>query len=111
MAGSLISMSRIMKVMQLLRLAPLALIAVSSSMYAQAPLRIGVVGLVHGHVAGFFSTTLNRSDVQIAGIAEPDRQLFNRYAQQYHLDPNLYFYTLTNGDFKYVAESHPSSIL
>ncbi|MBV8726391.1 MAG: ABC transporter substrate-binding protein [Candidatus Eremiobacteraeota bacterium] len=27
------------------------------------------------------------------------------------VDPNLYFYTLSNGDFKYAGESHPSSIL
>ncbi len=27
------------------------------------------------------------------------------------IDPNLYFYTLDNGNFKYAGESHPSSIL
>lgn len=93
--------------MQVLRLVPLALITLSSSLYAEAPLRIGVVGLVHGHVAGFFSATLNRSDVQIAGIAEPDRQLFDRYAQQYHLDPNLYFSTLRD----MISRARPQAVV
>ncbi len=93
--------------MQRVRLAAVSLIALGSPLYSQAPLRIGVVGLVHGHVAGFFSTTLNRSDVQIAGIAEPDRQLFNRYAQQYHLDSNLYFSTLDD----MISRAHPQAVV
>lgn len=59
-----------------------------------APLRIGIVGLAHGHVAGFFNNNLKRSDIQIVGIAEPDRQLFDKYSQQYQLDPALYFPSL-----------------
>ncbi len=57
-------------------------------------LRIGVDGLVHGHVAGFFNTALKRTDIQIVGIAEPDRSLFDRYAARYHLDASLYFPSL-----------------
>ena len=56
-----------------------------------APLRIGIVGLAHGHVAGFFKNNLTRPDIQIAGIAEPDRRLFDKYSTEYHLDPALYF--------------------
>jgi predicted dehydrogenase len=58
---------------------------------AQAPFRIAVVGLVHGHVAGFFGQALKRPDVQILGIAEPDRALFDRYARKYNLSDKLYF--------------------
>jgi predicted dehydrogenase len=54
------------------------------------PLRVAVAGLVHGHADGFFSHTLGRRDVQIVGIAEPDRALFDRYAAKYKLDPALY---------------------
>jgi predicted dehydrogenase len=87
-----------------------ALIAIGTMLCAQAPspaLRVGVVGLVHGHVAGFFSAALNRSDIQIAGIAEPDHQLFNRYAQQYRLDPNLYFSTLD----ELISRARPQAVL
>lgn len=70
-------------------------------------LRIGVVGLVHGHVAGFFNSALKRSDVQILGIAEPDRQLFDRYAERYHLDPALYFASLD----EMIAKAHPPAVV
>ena len=53
------------------------------------PLRVAIVGLVHGHVAGFLGPALKRSDIQIVGIAEPDQQLARRYADQYKLDPKL----------------------
>lgn len=57
---------------------------------AKPPLRVAIAGLVHGHASGFFSHALQRKDIQIVGIAEPDRVLFDRYAAQFHLDPSLY---------------------
>jgi predicted dehydrogenase len=71
------------------------------------PLRIGVVGLVHGHVAGFLNTALKRSDILIVGIAEPDRQIFDRYAQQHQLDPALYFASLD----EMLARAHPAAVV
>lgn len=58
---------------------------------SDAKLRIGVIGLVHGHVHGFFSRALKRTDIQIVGIAESDRSLFEKYANEFHLDPKLYY--------------------
>src|SRR5436305_10115960 len=87
-----------------------AVIALGGTVYSQTPstpFRVGVVGLVHGHVAGFFSAAINRSDIQIVGIAEPDRQLFNRYAQQYRLNPNLHFSTLD----ELISSAHPQAVL
>jgi predicted dehydrogenase len=54
-----------------------------------APLRVGVVGLVHGHVRGFFNRSLGRTDIQIVGIAEPDAKLAAQYTSEYKLDPAL----------------------
>jgi predicted dehydrogenase len=54
-------------------------------------LKIGVVGLVHGHVAGFFRQALSRPDIEIVGIAEPDAALSRRYAEQFHIDQKLFF--------------------
>jgi len=54
------------------------------------PLRVAIAGLVHGHADGFFSHSLNRPEIQIVAIAEPDRALFDRYAAKFHLDPSLY---------------------
>jgi len=55
------------------------------------PLRVAIVGLVHGHVAGFFGPALKRSDIQIVGIVEPDQQLAHRYTNQFKLDPQLLY--------------------
>ncbi len=54
------------------------------------PLRIGVVGLVHGHVEGLLNQANQRDDLQIVGIFEPNRALFDRLAAKYQLDPSLY---------------------
>jgi predicted dehydrogenase len=55
------------------------------------PLRIGIAGLVHGHVAGFLGSNRTRTDIQIVGIAEPDEKLADRYAERYRLDRGLLF--------------------
>ena len=57
---------------------------------SKSPLRVAIAGLVHGHADGFFSHSLNRPEIQIVAIAEPDRAIFDRYAAKFHLDPSLY---------------------
>src|ERR1700730_456967 len=57
-------------------------------------LRVAIVGLVHGHVSGFFAQSLRRPDIQIVGIFEPDRQIFSRYQSQFQLDQALLFTNL-----------------
>ena len=69
----------------------LVLTALFSITTVAAPFKIAVAGLNHGHVAGFFSIALKRPDIEIVGIAEPDRRLFDKYAKQHNLNPNLYF--------------------
>ena len=63
----------------------------SSAQSIGKPLRVAIVGLVHGHVAGFLGPALKRSDIQIVGIVEPDQQLAHRYANQFKLDPQLLY--------------------
>jgi glucose-fructose oxidoreductase len=72
----------------------LGLLLLASSLSVQAStgkLRVGVVGLVHGHVTGFLNEALKRADIEVVGIAEPDSALRQRYAARYHLDSNLFF--------------------
>jgi predicted dehydrogenase len=64
---------------------------VTSAQSNQQPFRVAIAGLVHGHVAGFLSSATKRSDIQIVGVAEPDRQLAHRYADQYKLDSRVLF--------------------
>ena len=54
------------------------------------PLRVAIAGLVHGHAEGFLSVARKRSDIDIIGVAEPDRALFDQYAKKYGLDAKLY---------------------
>jgi predicted dehydrogenase len=54
------------------------------------PLRVAIAGLVHDHVEGFLSNAAHRPEIQIVGISDPDRSLFDRYAKQFRLDSALY---------------------
>ncbi len=92
----------------------LALLA-TSAFAAPAPIKVGIVGLVHDHAYGFFGGgaltpaggILNRPDVTLVGIVEPDQKLFDRYAQRYHLAPSLHFASIA----EMVAHAHPSAAL
>lgn len=53
------------------------------------PLRLGVVGLVHGHVEGLLWQARRRDDLTIVGVYEPDRSLFRRLARKCHLEASL----------------------
>src|SRR4051812_4683873 len=54
---------------------------------ASPPLRPGMAGLVHGHAGGFLARYRDRKDVELVGIAEPDREVAVRYMKQSRLDP------------------------
>ena len=56
-----------------------------------APLRVGIAGLVHGHVSGFLQQNLHRTDIQIVGVAEADKKLSEFIAQKFGLAPDLFF--------------------
>jgi scyllo-inositol 2-dehydrogenase (NADP+) len=50
------------------------------------PLRLGMAGLVHGHAAGFLSRYRDSREIELVGIAEPDRDVAARYIQRSRLD-------------------------
>ena len=74
------------------RLLSLALLC--GSIFATDPLRLGIAGLEHGHVTGFLRRGLNRADVKIVGIAEPNAEVAARYVKQFQLDPALIYTSL-----------------
>lgn len=79
------------------------------------PLRLGIIGLVHGHVSGFLNGgalvpaggALHRRDVQIVGIVEPDDQLFTQYATRFHWPAAMHFHTIE----ELAASAHPQAAL
>jgi glucose-fructose oxidoreductase len=72
-----------------------------------APLRVGIVGLVHGHVDGFFHDSFHNPEIEIVGITESSQQLFLRYASQYGLDRSLLFPSLE----EMLQKVHPQAVL
>jgi glucose-fructose oxidoreductase len=80
-----------------------------------SPMKVGIVGLVHGHVEGFLKGggltpaggILNRPDVQLVGIVEADQKLFDSYAQRYHLSASLHFRSIQ----EMVSQAHPRAAL
>ena len=53
-----------------------------------APLRVAMAGLAHGHAEGLFTRVKDRRDIQIVGVAEPDRKLIMVMAQKMATDRN-----------------------
>lgn len=80
-----------------------------------APLRVAIVGLNHGHISGFLNGgalvpaggAWHRPDIQVVGIVEPDRALFDSSAQRLHLPPELYFANIAT----MAAKTHPDAAL
>jgi predicted dehydrogenase len=71
------------------------------------PLKVAIVGMVHGHVEGFLQHSLHRPDIQIVGISEPDKQVVVRYAAQFSLDRKLIFTDLE----EMLQKAQPQAVL
>ena len=79
------------------------------------PLKVGIVGLEHGHVAAFLGggamtpagSILKRPDVELVGIVEPDQVLFEQYAKRFGLAQSLHFKSIA----EMVAHAHPQAVL
>lgn len=71
------------------------------------PLRVGIVGLVHGHVHGFLDQSRHSPEIEIVGIAEPDRQLLSQAASKYGFNQAALFTDLE----EMIAKAHPQAVL
>jgi glucose-fructose oxidoreductase len=71
------------------------------------PLRVVIVGLVHGHVEGFFQQSLHNPQIEIVGIVEPNAQLASKYATQYGFDRRL----LSSDLEEMLTRAHPQAVL
>jgi glucose-fructose oxidoreductase len=72
-----------------------------------APMRVAIAGLAHGHVFGFFHQYLHSPLIQIVGIEEPDHAFALRVAKQYGLDTKLLY---TNLD-EMLTKTRPQAVL
>lgn len=103
------------KIFQLACVSLVTAVGVTAQTDSAGPLRVGIVGLVHGHAGGFLGggalvpagAALHRPDIQVVGIAEPQRALFDRYAKRLGLDDNLYYPSLD----EMITRAHPQAVL
>ena len=71
------------------------------------PLRVAIVGLVHGHVHGFLSRYRQSPEIEIVGVVEPDAGLRASAAKRYGFGAVLMF-----GDLEdMIAKVHPQAVL
>jgi predicted dehydrogenase len=63
----------------------------------QKPLRMAVAGLTHGHAAFILDRVKKgKTDIELVGIYEPNRELSGRLAKQYNLKADLFYVDLAN---------------
>src|SRR5213594_2162293 len=72
-----------------------------------APLRVALAGLVHGHAFGLFDQFQHRTDLQIVGIAESDQQLAAQFGRKYGLQPDIFYSDLE----EMLKKTHPQAVL
>src|SRR2546425_1549001 len=73
----------------------------------EAPLRVALAGLVHGHAFGFFDQFQKRADLQVVGIAEADRQLTAQFTKRFGLAAGLFYSDLE----EMLKVAHPQAVL
>lgn len=72
-----------------------------------APLRVGIVGLVHGHVEGFLGQLPQHRNVELVGIAEADPALVAKYEKKYKLAQSLFYKDTAS----LIEAKHPQAVL
>jgi predicted dehydrogenase len=88
-------------------LTALLFVGVVSGQATQSPLRVGIVGLVHGHVHGFLEQSRHSPAIEIVGVAEPDQQLLSQAGAKYSFDQAILFTNLED----MLAKARPQAVL
>lgn len=82
-----------------------ALMPITTLFSQTEPLKIGVAGLSHSHVHGILGRE-DMGDIEIVGIAEPNRELAQRYADQHGFSMDLVYDSLE----EMIAATHPETV-
>ena len=73
----------------------------------EKPVRVAIVGLVHGHVKGFLHALPRNQSATLVAIVEPQTALAQKYASDYHLNSKLFYTDLE----RMLTEQHPDAVL
>jgi predicted dehydrogenase len=76
------------------------------SAHAQSKFRVGVAGLNHDHIYNILND-YSKGRVNIVGIAEPNKHLWEKYGKQFHIPDSLFFTDLKT----MVAKCKPAIVL
>src|SRR4051794_35724775 len=57
----------------------------------EAPLRLAIAGLAHGHVSGFLNAAAKRQDARVIAIFDPEAALVASYGKRYNIPPEGQF--------------------
>ena len=79
---------------------------VVNNIFGQQQMRVVIAGLNHDHVHGILNQ-YNKGLVNIVGIAEPDKNLQEKYGKLYHLPDSLFFTDLK----KLLLQKKPDAVL
>src|SRR5579859_6322752 len=74
---------------------------------AHPPLRVGIVGLVHGHVHGFLDTFQHSPEIEIVGVTDPSQPLLTQAASRYKFDQSMLFTSVE----EMIDKTHPQAVL
>ena len=69
----------------------------------EAPIRVALVGLVHGHAKGFLRALPGNDSATLVAVVEPREDLAKEYAAKFGLDSKLFYTDLE----RMLAEQHP----
>ena len=78
-----------------------------ASAQEKGPIRVAIVGLVHGHAHGLFHMLPDIQSAKLVSIYEPQKDLFEQYAKQYHLEAIPVYNDLE----KMLTEQKPDAVL
>ena len=73
----------------------------------EAPIRVALVGLVHGHAKGFLRALPGSESATLVAIVEPREDLAKAYAAKFGLDSKLFYTDLE----RMLVEQHPDAVL
>jgi len=61
-------------------------LALQATAQEKAPVRVAIIGLVHGHAHGLLRMMPENQNIKLIAIYEPHQELALQYVKQYHLD-------------------------
>jgi len=91
----------------LLTAVSLGAVALAQVPQSHPPLRVAIVGLVHGHVHGFLHQYQPSPEIEIVAVVEPDPTLRSSAASRYSFPASQMFADLDD----MIARVHPQAVL